>query len=188
MIGSTFIGGQVGESSYDIAVDNEDNIYLTGLTFSDDFPTTPGCFDRAIEKTEIFVCKFNKNLTRLEYSSILGGVYQDSAFGITVDDEGNAYVIGSSRSSDFPTTEGAYNRSAPDLRYNGFLLKLSPDGTDLIYSTFTPGCWGSDIVLDSDKNVYIKISKHSLIIRKVGGVLLLLVSAYLFFTAFKGIL
>lgn len=155
LIGSTFIGGEIGETANDIAVDNEDNIYLTGLTYSDDFPTTPGCYDRKVEKTEVFVSKFNKDLTRLEYSSVLGGVYQDTAFGITVDEEGNAYVVGSTRSSDFPTTEGAYNRSAPDLYYNGFVLKLSPDGSDLLYSTFTPGCWGSDIVLDSENNVYI---------------------------------
>jgi len=154
LIACTFLGGNTGEQPLDVFLDDEDNVYIAGDTYSADFPTTPGCLNRTLERyTDIYVCKFDKDLTRLEYSSVIGGNLWDHAFGIDVDEGGNAYVVGGTRSSDFPTTEGAYNRTFRDSI--SFAFKLSSDGTELLYSTFVPEGGGTDVVLDADRNIYI---------------------------------
>jgi len=93
----------------------------------------------------------------LIYSTYMGGSSSDYGFSITTDSSGNAYIVGSTRSTNHPITNGAY-----DILSNGdediFITKLNLEGSGLVYSTYLGGSgWddGSDIVTDSIGNAYI---------------------------------
>ena len=139
LVYSTFLGGESGDNGTDIAV-RDGQAYVTGLTFSFDFPTTPGAFDRTFGGGgNAFVTKLNASGSRLVYSTFLGGTNGDGGNGIAVDGMGRAYVTGSTFSpNDFPTTPGAY-----DTTHNGgqdaFVTKLNAAGSGLVYSTFLGG-------------------------------------------------
>ena len=159
---STFIGGDDDDFPYGISLDSENNIYVSGWTFSSDFPTTPGCFDETYnENGDAIVFKLDQDGSDLNYSTFIGGNRTDSDSRIVLDADNNAYVAGITNSSDFPTTVNAYGRI-----YNGgfkygdvFVLKLNPDGTDLVYSTYVGGSddewWGGSLIIDSKNNTYI---------------------------------
>ena len=104
---STFLGG--GGVGYGIAVDSGGNAYVTGSTFSSEFPTTPGANQTATGGVyDAFVSKFNSTGTALIYSTFLGGNNKEQGNAIAVDSDGNAYVTGSTISRNFPITSGAY--------------------------------------------------------------------------------
>ena len=121
---STFLGGMgYDEYSY-IAVDGSGNAYVTGATNSSDFPTTSGAYDIGYNGgADVFLTKLNFSGSALLLSTFLGGTGNEGGYGIAVDGSGNAYVMGLTNSSDFPTTSGAY-----DISFNGggdvFITKL----------------------------------------------------------------
>ncbi len=136
---STFLGGSGSDESYGIAVDRAGGIYLTGLTWSRDFPATFGAYRITHrDSSDAFVLKLDPGGGRILYATFLGGSSWDEGFGIAVDHEGSAYVGGRTGSADFPTTPGAF-----DGTYNGgrdaFAAKLSPTGSVLEYATFLGG-------------------------------------------------
>ena len=155
---STFLGGTDGEEGRGIAVDGSGNAHLTGYTYSSSFPTTSGAYDTSFNGlTDAFVTKLNSSGSALLYSTFLGGPDYDFGRGIAVDGSGNAYVIGGTASSDFPTTSGAYDTSH-NGNYDVFLIELNSSGTDLPYSTFLGG-WASEegfgIVVDGSGYAYL---------------------------------
>jgi hypothetical protein len=106
---STYLGGDDDDGGRGIAVDSAGNAYVTGETFSTDFPTTPGSFDTTDPPgSDTFITKLNASGMVLVYSTYLGGNSDDSGRGIAVDSAGNAYVTGFTGSSDFPTTTDAF--------------------------------------------------------------------------------
>ncbi|TMQ32498.1 MAG: hypothetical protein E6K70_18220, partial [Planctomycetota bacterium] len=115
------------------------NAYVTGGTYSSDFPTTPSTLQSVYGGGEdAFVTMLNGNGSALVYSTFLGGTGTDFAEGVALDGAGNAYVAGITQSANFPTTSGAFQRT-----YGGgedaFVTKLNPSGTALVYSTFVGG-------------------------------------------------
>ena len=84
------------------------------------------------------VAKFNPSGTALLWATFLGGDDLDEPAALTTDSAGNIYVVGTTRSSTFPVTPGAYLRS-PTQGANGFAAKISTDGRTLLYSTYLPG-------------------------------------------------
>jgi len=107
---STYLGGNFAEGSSGIAVDSAGNAYVTGVTNSANFPTTPGAIQRkcnggsyCAKYGDAFVTKFNPKGSALAYSTYLGGSSYDQARGIAVDSAGNSYVTGATDSSNFPT-------------------------------------------------------------------------------------
>jgi hypothetical protein len=100
----------------------------------------------------------------LAYSTYLGGTKGDGAGGVAVDSEGNAYIAGSTNSSNFPVTEGVYQAKNISNTSKAFITKLNPTGTALIYSTYLGGS-GNDgagpIALDSSGDVYVGGSTSS---------------------------
>jgi len=116
LVYSTYLGGSSSDQGNGIAVDGSGNAYVTGLTFSSDFPTTVGAYQIAFAgnptSSNAFMTKLNSLGTTLDYSTYLGGsgtfMNGDQGNGIAVDSSGNVYVTGRTVSSDFPTTSGAY--------------------------------------------------------------------------------
>jgi len=138
-----------------IAVDAQGNAYVTGQTGST-FPTTPGAFQPAFGGGPVdgYVMKLNADGSALVYSTYLGGSGIDSTGDIAVDAGGNAYVAGSTTSLNFPSTPGAFQAVPGSGSSNGFVTKLDPTGSSLVYSTFLgEGCAG--LALDTQGNVYV---------------------------------
>jgi Beta-propeller repeat len=163
LIYSTYLGGTSDTDAYAIAVDAAGNAYVVGYA-GPGFPTTPGAFQTAdkskIPSINAFVTKLNPTGSALVYSTYVGGSMWDAANAIALDATGNAYVTGSTASSDFPTTLGAFQpiyRASAQSR-NAFVTKLNADGTALLYSTFLGGSnWdqGNGIALDTQANAYV---------------------------------
>jgi hypothetical protein len=161
---STYLGGSGFDEGRGIAVNAAGNAYLTGNTGSSNFPTTPGAFQTV--PGGVFVTKLNAGGTALVYSTYLGGSGHDGANGIAVDGAGNAYVTGSTGSSNFPTTPGAFQTHLNGPTFNAFVTKLNAGGTALVYSTYLGGIGftnkygsfgdeGAAIALDAAGDAYV---------------------------------
>lgn len=136
---STFIGHTAIDYGIGLAVDVNGSAYVVGATFSSSFPTTPWGYDTAWAGSyDAFVVKMMPNGTGLSYGTFLGGNLEDRAQGVAVDAAGAAYVTGKTKCSDFPTVPGSYNTTfyGNSGVFDGFALKLLPNGSDLVYGTF----------------------------------------------------
>ncbi|MBI3292937.1 MAG: SBBP repeat-containing protein, partial [Elusimicrobia bacterium] len=139
LVYSTYLGGRDIDGGSGIAVDADGTAYVTGDTWSPNFPTTPGAFQTTIGGVvNAFVTKVNPDGTALVYSTYLGGSAYDGGSGIAVDADGNAYVTGWTYSPNFPTTPGAFQTSLGGSS-DAFVTKVNPDGTALVYSTYLGG-------------------------------------------------
>jgi hypothetical protein len=163
---STFLGGTGSDSGFSIAVDEGGNAYVAGFTGSTNLPTTAGAFQpTSAGDLDAFVTKLNRSGSALVYSTYLGGTDFDLALGITVDEGGNAYVVGLTQSGNFPTTLGAFQPTDPDpsavadvCNEDGFVIKLNRSGSALVYSTYLGGI-GEDsvnlVAVDEDRNAVL---------------------------------
>lgn len=160
---STYLGGNGTDQAYGIAVDSGGNAYVMGLTNSSNFPATAGAYQTSLGGSQnVFVTKINPAGTALVYSTYLGGSAFDTGAGIAVDSSGNAYVTGSTGSSNFPTTPGALQTVLGGPQ-NVFVTKLNPSGSGLVYSTYLGGTndTGYAIAIDSSGNAYVTGSSSS---------------------------
>ncbi len=159
---ATYIGGTKSENGVWIALDASANMYVTGWTMSSDFPVTSGAFDTFLSGSEdAFAAKLNST-GELAYATFIGGSSRDDGNSVTVDSFGNAYVTGTTNSTDFPVTPGAF-----DTSYNGgwdtFIIELNAVGSALVFATYLGGS-GSDngvVVLDDVGNAYVAGSTGS---------------------------
>ena len=155
LVYSTYLGPANG-----IAVDSSGAAYVTGQAGSADFPTTAGAFDTSFNGGlfgDVFVTKLDPTGSGLVYSTYLGGSNNDQGFGIAVDSSGAAYVTGSTESTNFPTTAGAFDTSLTGAS-NAFITKLSPNGSSLAYSTYLGGSsseLGYGIAVDPSGAAYV---------------------------------
>jgi hypothetical protein len=151
---STYLAGSQSEQGAGIAVDGAGSAYVTGLTFSADFPTTPKAFDGTCNacpnSAAIFITKLNPTGTGLVYSTFLGGSNYNQPFAITIDADGDAIVTGLTQSTDFPTKNPIKNSAGP----GGFVSSLNRTGTELKFSTYL-GDTGSGLTTDADQNVFV---------------------------------
>ncbi|MGB2887201.1 MAG: SBBP repeat-containing protein [Candidatus Acidiferrales bacterium] len=166
---STYLGGSAtGDTGFGIAVDSNGDAFVTGQTFSTNFPTTsnainPGPLVSNV-KGAVFVTQLNPTGTTQMYSTYLAGSGGDAAFGIALDPSGNAYVTGQTFSTDFPTTSNGLIGSPLVSNTNGtaFLsvIGVPPDGRNptLIYSSYlggTNGDSGRAVAADAHQNAYV---------------------------------
>jgi hypothetical protein len=180
LVYSTLIGGSDLDDGRDIAVDATGNVYITGTTRSHDFPAA-GAPDAtysgpltASSFGDAFIAKLNPTGDAVLYMTYLGGSGEDIADAITVDADGNAYVTGMTRSTDFPTVnavqpaQGGQACSSPPCS-DAFVAKLNAAGNALVFSTYLGGDKNEDsglldlgnrstklgIALDDARDVYV---------------------------------
>jgi len=168
LVYSTFLGGTGRDTGTAIAVDAMGSAYVTGSTNSADFPTvkpmqaalgTGACGSSRC--TDAFVARVNAEGSQLVYSTYLGGSGSDSGSAIAIDPGGNAYIAGSTASSNFPTTSGAFGKTCGGTctgRGDAFAVKLNPEGSALVYSTYLGGRYddyATGIAVDTLGNAYL---------------------------------
>lgn len=165
---STYLGGDGYDTATGIAVNAAGDAYVVGSTESTNFPNLHPLQPRRITLIEdfilgdAFVTELNATGNGLIYSTDLGGTGDDEASGIALDQLGNAYVVGNTRSADFPLRNAAQTELKRD-RINGaagavFISKLNPTGTALVYSTYLGGSQyndGTAIAVDHAGNAYV---------------------------------
>jgi hypothetical protein len=143
---AVYLNGSVDDLFGGIARDSAGNIYVTGSTASPDFPLGNVIGNPSPQGShQLFVSKLSPDLSKFYYSVIIGGRATSNGNGIQVDSAGNAYVVGTTFASDFPTVNAAQSTfgdkdvTDQSLASDAFILKLDPKGATLIYSTFLAG-------------------------------------------------
>ena len=160
LVYSTFLSGSTGFTfGTDITIDSSENVYVTGKTAATDFPTTPGAFQTTSPSPlgGGYVTKLNSTGSALIYSTYLGGDNGDEGDGIAIDSNENAYIIGTTKSTNFPITMGAIQTTLSGT-VDTFVTKLNAAGSALIYSTYLGGDGvdlGASIAVDNNGNAYV---------------------------------
>ncbi|MEO8367835.1 MAG: SBBP repeat-containing protein [Candidatus Solibacter sp.] len=170
MLYSTYLGGSYYDYATGIAVDKQGNAYVTGYTYSTDFPITANAIQpKNAGDFNAFLTKLGPNGNTLAYSTYLGGSQQDAAFGIALDSAANVYLTGYAGSSDFPVRIGALQTRLqqncalpPDavsyVAGDAFVVKFSTDGSGLRYATLLGGTCadeGIGIAVDALGSAYV---------------------------------
>lgn len=155
---STYLGGGNDDFATGIAADASGNAYVTGITESAQFP---GVGNGSLQPTphgdfDVFLTKIDPAGTAIVYSTFLGGSDGEDGGTVAVDAAGNAYVVGSTYSTDFPILHAlqAHNAGIADA----FVAKIDPAGTALVYSTYLGGSdydFGDAIAIDPSGNAYL---------------------------------
>jgi hypothetical protein len=124
LVFSTYLGGTGDDIGFGIALDNDDNIYVSGRTKSVDFPVKDAFQNNLAggEWGDVFIAKIKPNGKTMDYSSYLGGSDSDGPWDITADEKGAVYLIGWTRSTDFPTKKPIYKKNAG--KSDVFITKL----------------------------------------------------------------
>ena len=153
---STYLGGTGMSAVTGLAVDSGGNLYVTGWTEAPDFPIV-GAEQAANQGgVDVFVAKFNPAGTALIYATYIGGRSDDRGAAIAVDASGQAYVTGSTTSTNFPLASPI--RTTLGGSKTAFVLKLNAVGNMLLYSTYLGGTnWetGNAIAVDGSGNMYV---------------------------------
>jgi len=166
LVYSTYLGGSGSEFAIGgIAVDSTGAVYVVGTTDSTDFPLMNPIqgVHAGFYNDDAFVTKINPAGTALVYSTYLGGSDKENVGGIAVDSTGAVYVVGTTLSTDFPLMNPIQDHLAPGGGFfqnyeDGFVTKINPSGTALVYSTYHGGNHYDsifDIAVDSTASVYV---------------------------------
>jgi hypothetical protein len=133
---STFLGGSGEDSARGLAIDCVGNVYLTGYTQSSDFPTRNPLQPVYGGYQDAFVAKFAQTGSALLYATYLGGSSDEAGYGIAADCNGNAYVIGTTSSINFPTASPLQRHRR---NIDAFLTKINSVGSAFYFSSFLGG-------------------------------------------------
>jgi hypothetical protein len=155
LVFSTYLGGTRRDIVAGLCVDSTGDAYVAGITSSTDFPTQ-NSMQELNGDADTFITKIDASGAFLEYSTFLGGSDNDLARNLDVDPKGNAYVVGFTRSPDFPIKKPFQRklRGPSDC----YLAKLNPMGTAIVFATYIGGS-DSDVPrgvkVDAAGDVYV---------------------------------
>ncbi len=155
---ATFIGGNGADRGVAIALDAENNAYITGTTDSSSFPSAAGAYSNTVKgNRDVFITKLNGAGTGMQYSTLIGGTLNDMVEDIAVDINGSAYITGSTVSQNYPTSPKTKpfqdNQAGNDVNNqygDAFVTKFNPAGTGIDYSTYLGGVTG-----DGGTGIYV---------------------------------
>jgi len=154
---ATYLGGSSSDICAGIAVDATGEAYITGTTFSNDFPTSSNAF-QSQKQGSLFVAKVNATGTALVYSTYLGRQFGgETVVGIAVNAAGQATIAGDTDATNFPATPGALQPKPHGLR-DVFVVRLSHDGSSLVYATYLGGeaqDFAACLAVDIAGNAYV---------------------------------
>ncbi len=161
LVASTFLGGSGVEDDWrspELVQDRDSNIYIAGITDSDDFPTTPGAFQEKYNggTRDVFLSKFDSDLRELLASTLLGGSNDDRmGRSLCIDVKKNELCVGGyTFSPDFPTSEDAYGRVISG-QLDGFVSKFSMDLKVLTASTILKAGWIYCMMIHDNGDIYV---------------------------------
>jgi beta-propeller repeat-containing protein len=160
----TYLGGSSYEGAEDIDLDDSGAVYIASNSASPDFPTTSDAYDTTHAGaiySNAAVTKLDPTGSTLEYSTFVGS--RSSTYGIAADGDGSAYLTGRTNDPAFPATPGSHDPSFNGVE-DGYLSKLSPDGSALSYSTFLGGSdydAGVGVAIGGNRNAYVLGLTHS---------------------------
>jgi len=156
LVYATYLGGSGDDEAWSVKVDALGNTYVTGDTNSTDFPVTPGAFQgQNAGGYDGFIAKFDNGGNRV-WATYFGGNSDENSYGIAIDGAGNSYVTGFTDSGNFPVknaVRGTYTKGD-----DGFVLKLDPTGSQLVYGTYLGSSGdeqGSAIAVDASGAAYV---------------------------------
>lgn len=156
---STYLGGDGGDESLGLALDRNNNVYVTGYTYSRNFPRTAGVYQSVFTAAQSsgYITKFNANGV-LQYSTLYSGDFREWGERIAVSSTGEAYITGFSASFNLPTTPGAYRTQRLSGYWNTYVAKFNTTATQLVYATFIGGTKdsrGQALAVDSVGNAIV---------------------------------
>lgn len=163
LVFSTFLGGRVSDVATSIVIDKDGGIAIAGNTDSPDFPlTAPYQATIKLGEQNSFLARLQPDGSGLVFSTYFGGSAHEMADALAVDSEGNLYLTGTTTSADLPLVRASQVvlRGGVDI----FASKFTPDGKELIYSTYLGGTAGegfSSAAVDSTGNLFITGRTHS---------------------------
>ncbi|MHA1966211.1 MAG: SBBP repeat-containing protein [Candidatus Hodarchaeales archaeon] len=155
VIFSSLIGGNMNDYSNEIAIDTYNNSYVTGETWSDNYPIKNEYSSSKWGNVDAFITKLNASGNGLVFSTFIGGSAEDYGLSIAVDSYNNTYITGKTISANFPIYK-SYN--AHSGGFDAFITKMNASGSGLVYSTYLGGNWddfGLGITVDDYNNTYI---------------------------------
>ncbi len=134
---STFLGGTSADESNSIAIDSTGNAYVTGRTFSPDFPRPNGLQTSLSGFNDAFLTKVNAAGSSFLFSTYFGGSGLETGFGVAVDSLGNPYITGRTTSTDLPLTGATQGNSGGGT--DAFVAEFNANGTARLFSTYLGG-------------------------------------------------
>ncbi|MBN1992537.1 MAG: SBBP repeat-containing protein [Anaerolineae bacterium] len=190
LIYASYLGGSSYDYGFHLAVSRAGSVYVTGYTYSTDFPTTPNAFDTVCEscdespaRSDAFVSRINSNGSTLTYSTFLGGSDGgDRAEGLAIDQAGHVYVAGTAGSPQFPITEGAFDSVLEGM--DAFVAKLAtgsdepepeptptptPEPSPVPAHDCGPAHLGDITVGDTPRGVAVDPSRNRVYVANFGG-------------------
>jgi uncharacterized protein (TIGR03437 family) len=144
LVYSSYLGGSGTDLAYAIAVDSNGSAYVGGTTGSRNFPISPGAFQPVFGGSVLsqsatgFIAVVSPSGNKLTSATLLGGANQEQIRAIALDGSGSIYAGGNTGSEDFPIRGGGVQSVLPGIAA-GFIAKLTPDLTQLLYSTYVGG-------------------------------------------------
>ena len=158
LVFSTYLGGDGNDRAYNVSVHTSGAVYVGGWTRSTDFPVSNALFSTHQGNLfDAFVSKLSAAGDALIYSTYLGGSGNDTGEGLTVDASGAAYLAGTTLSADYPVTNAYQSSHGGGLR-DAIITKISPDGSNMLFSTYLGGSgdeFTRAVEVDSTGSVYI---------------------------------
>ena len=162
---ATYFGGMGDDNGTSTAVDSAGNVWIAGKTASADLPVTAGAVQTALSgDSDMFLARFNAD-GQLTYCTYIGGSSDDAARSIAIDARGNVWLIGTTRSTDFPTTTGVTLPVNPNtIPDRVVVLKLDASGSKLAFAGYIGGSYleyPGSIAVDNDGNAVLTGTTYS---------------------------